>query len=122
MNEYPQGLADYFASRFASKVERVERLGPDDGGSTTAKAEGYGEPLKVTLRRGDGSRWTCVFHTASSNEFGHDRRSDRALQQLLAFDTFAAVPRHVRALDVGAISPEGLLSLADAQEHFLVTD
>src|SRR5262245_55927108 len=102
----PRGLADYFAARFGSRVERVERLSPDSGGQTTAKAEGYGEPLKVTLRRRDGAVWTCVFHTARANEFGHDRRSDRALQQLLAFDTFESIPRHVRALDVGALSDE----------------
>ena len=29
-----------------------------------------------------------VFHTASPNDFGHDRRSDRAQEMLLAFDTF----------------------------------
>ena len=69
-------------------------------------------PLKVTLRRRDGTRWTCVFHTARANEFGHDRRSDRALQQLLAFDTFGRIPQHVKALDVGALSDEGPLSLA----------
>jgi hypothetical protein len=118
----PRGLADYFAARFKSKLERVERLGPDSGGTTTAKAEGYGEPLKLILRRDDGTRWTCVFHTARSNEFGHDRRSDRAAEQVLAFDTFGEIPRHVRALDIGVLSDEGPLSLAGTHEHFLVTE
>lgn len=119
---FPEGLAEYFATRFDSQLLAVEPLAPDDGGHSTAKVEGYGEPLKLTLRRADGTAWRCVFHTARANPFGHDRRSDRAQQQLLAFDTFGSIPRHVAALDVGALSKGGLVSLADADELFLVSE
>jgi hypothetical protein len=57
-----------------------------------------------------------------ANEFGHDRRADRCEEMLLAFDTFGTVPRHVEALDVGAILPGGqLVSLRRAGEMYLVT-
>jgi hypothetical protein len=118
----PEGLAAYFMERFGSKVLGVRPLAPDTGGRSTAKVEGYGEPLEVELERTDRSRWRCVFHIARANEFGHDRRSDRALEQLLAFDTFSSVPRNVAALDVGALEPRGPRTLAEASEFFLVTE
>jgi aminoglycoside phosphotransferase (APT) family kinase protein len=62
-----------------------------------------------------------VFRTAGADEFGHDRRADRAANLLLAFDTFGGIPDHVRALDVGFEMPEGLRSLRDAADPYLVT-
>jgi hypothetical protein len=62
-----------------------------------------------------------VLRTASSNEFGHDRRADRAAELLLAFDTFGLLPDHVRALDVGLLGPDGLTSLRDGGEAYLLT-
>ena len=44
-----------------------------------------------------------VFRTQAANEFGHDRRSDRMDEALVAWDLFNRTPEHVRALDVGAI-------------------
>jgi hypothetical protein len=98
-----------------ARVKGVQLLSPDSGGD---KVEGYGRPLKVTL---DDGR-VLVLRTATSNIFGHDRRSDRAQQMLLAYDTFGAMPDHVRALDVGAIAKDGeLISLRDAGEFYLLT-
>jgi aminoglycoside phosphotransferase (APT) family kinase protein len=85
------------------------------------KEAGYGEPLKLSLEEPNGTLRTLVFRTASRNEFGHDRRSDRAAEILLAFDTFGLFPGHIRALDVGAITPAGLRTLGDAGELYLIT-
>lgn len=105
-----------------SVIEEVRLLAPDTGGDDTHKVEGYGAPLRVTVRDGRGNRRVLVFRTATSNIFGHDRRSDRAAGMLLCFDTFASIPDHVRALDVGAILPEGrLVSLRESGEFYLVT-
>jgi hypothetical protein len=106
-------------------VESIEALATDDAGEGVAtKAAGYGIPLDVHVRLADGSRRRLVFHTASANAFGHDRRSDRAAEMLLAYDTFDEVPRHVRAVDVGAIGRDGsgLVSLHDAGEFYLLTE
>lgn len=89
----------------------------------TSKGVGYGVPLRLGVRLSDGSDSTLVFHTARSDQFGHERRADRAAEMLLAFDRFDRVPGHVRALDVGAIKKGGreLISLSEAGEFYLVT-
>jgi aminoglycoside phosphotransferase (APT) family kinase protein len=102
------------------RVVGCEPLRSTAGDDVVRKEAGYGRPWRVAVEDGQGVR-TLVFRTASADEFGHDRRADRAANQLLAFDTFGLVPRHVRALDVGAITPRGLVSLRDAGELYLVT-
>lgn len=106
-----------------SSLEDVSLLAPDEGGGDTRKIEGYGRPLRVVVRGPRGDLRVLVFHTAATNAFGHDRRSDRAQQMLLSFDTFAAIPNHVRPVDVGALLPAGrLVSLREAGELYLVTE
>jgi hypothetical protein len=91
--------------------------------AATTKGVGYGSPLRLRIRERDGREQVLVFHTAKRDQFGHDRRADRAAEMLLGFDRFGNIPNHVRALDVGAISKSGmeLLSLADAGEFYLLT-
>ena len=105
------------------KVVSVEPLSPDADTGATGKASGYGEPLRVRVRGAAGEERDLVFHTATRNEFGHDRRADRWEEALLAFDTFGEVPRQVRALDVGAVLPGGrLVSLRQAGEAWLLSE
>jgi hypothetical protein len=93
-----------------------------DEGEATTKAAGYGLPLRVRVVGPDLVEQSLVLRTASANDFGHDRRSDRALGMLLAYDTFPRIPRHIQALDVGAVLEDGrLVSLRDAKEHYLLT-
>ncbi len=103
---------------------RVEPLRPDAGpAGETAKAIGYGAPLRLRVIDAAGAAHELVFHTATSNDFGHDRRADRAEEALLAWDTFPTIPRHVQAIDVGAIRADGrLVSLGDAGELYLITE
>jgi aminoglycoside phosphotransferase (APT) family kinase protein len=119
----PAGLTEYIERLFpGARVLAVEPLAPDSGATTdsTSKVEGFGRPMRVRLI--DGTVRDLVWRTASANDFGHDRRSDRAQQILLAFDDFPGMPRHVAALDVGAMLADGrLVSLRDAGELFLVT-
>lgn len=105
-------------------IERVTQLGQVEPGHVGAgdKAFGYGVPLRIDLRQKDGGLRQVVLHTQTANDFGHDRRSDRAAAALLSFDTFAAIPAHVRPLDVGAITAEGhFLSLRQAGEFYVLT-
>ncbi len=106
-----------------SRVVEVVPLSPDqDQADETLKVAGYGVPLRVRIEGPGGIARTLVLHTATSNVFGHDRRSDRAAEMLLGFDTFGSIPRHVRALDVGAFRVSGgLVSLRDAGEFYLLT-
>ena len=103
----------------------VELLRPDASGGAgeTRKASGYGEPLRLCIVDAGGAEHQLVLHTATANDFGHDRRADRAEEALLAYDTFGGIPRHVRAVDVGAITRDGnLISLRDSGEFYLVTE
>jgi len=87
------------------------------------KAIGYGDPIKVTVREPGGATRAFVFRTEVPNEFGHDRRSDRMDEALVAWDLFNRTPRHVRALDVGAVGADGrLVSLRGTGEPYLVTE
>jgi hypothetical protein len=119
----PEGLRQLVRWLFpGSEIAGVEALAPDTAHGDTEKAGGYGVPLRVAVREPAGGTRTLVFHTASANIFGHDRRSDRAGGMLLCFDTFPLVPDHVQALDVGAVLPGGkLLSLGQSGEFYLLT-
>lgn len=108
-----------------ARVVEVRPLAPDAGvapGDGTSKAAGYGAPQRVRVRGPDGGETWLVFRTVTANDFGHDRRADRAGETLLAFDTFPRIPRHVQAVDVGGILADGrLVSLRDAGELYLLT-
>jgi len=106
-------------------ITDVTPLGPDAASEDeTTKATGYGRPLRISTMDTRGQPRTVVFHTATANAFGHDRRADRAAAMLLAYDTFGGIPNHVRALDVGAIATDGqsLTSLKHSGEFYLLTE
>jgi hypothetical protein len=103
---------------------RIVRCEPLDGAGASAVARkegGYSRAWRVTAADATGRLHDVVYRTSGSDEFGHDRRADRAANLLLAFDTFGAVPDHVRGLDVGFERQGRLESLRDAGEAYLVT-
>jgi hypothetical protein len=117
-------LREHVARQFpGAKVLSIEPLGPDTGATSgvAAKAAGYGLPVRMTIEDGDGRR-ELVWRVASANEFGHDRRADRAAAMVQAFDDFGKIPQHVRAVDLGVIGADGRLqSMRDSTEHYLIT-
>ena len=120
-----EALLDLIERRFpGSTVLEIRPLGVDEQrDDATVKGTGYGVPIKVTLRDASERVRSVVFHTARSDDFGHDRRADRAAEMLLAYDTFGAIPRHVAALDVGVVDRDGALrSIAGATEAYLLTE
>ncbi len=111
--------------RPGAAVEKISSLDQQEEleGEATEKGIGYGASFRVELRLSDGKPETLVFRTARANDFDHDRRSDRAKNVLLAYDTFRLIPRHVSALDVGIIGAGGHLhSLRQGGEFYLLTD
>lgn len=125
----PTGLEAAVARLFpGGKIVRALPLSADDDaaatarGDATAKAAGYGKPVRVRVEDAAGATHELVWHTAVADDFGHDRRADRADGMLLAYDTYGKIPRHVRALDVGAIGRDGQpIQLAGAGEFYLLT-
>ena len=118
-------LRDHLARLYPGRrVVAIEPLAPDTGatnGSTT-KAAGYGLPVRVVLANDTGEPLELVWRIASENEFGHDRRSDRAASTIQAFDDFRGMPAHIAAIDLGVVLDDGaLLSIRDATEHYLIT-
>lgn len=119
-------LREHLARLFPTfQVTALEPLAPDGGASrgATTKAAGYGLPLRIRMKSASGESRELVWRVASANEFGHDRRADRAANMLLAFDDFRRTPRHIEALDVGTIGGDGeLLSVRDGGEFYLITE
>lgn len=122
-------LRDAFARALEKRapgavISAASDFAADEGAAdeATRKAIGYGQPVRVSIRHRDGREEDLVLHTAKPDDFGHDRRADRAQNLLLAYDTFADIPRHAPAVDVGAITRSGeLLSLQDSEELYLIT-
>ena len=114
-------LAELVGRVVGGELIAIEPLGADPSGDETAKGGGYGRPLLLEVRARDGAIAKLVFHTATANPFGHDLRSDRAAEMLVAYDTFGLIRDHTVALDVGAIGPDELISLGDAGEFYLLT-
>jgi hypothetical protein len=106
-----------------ARLRSVRRFGVDTPHEdNTTKAVGYGKPLRLDVETSDGSTRALVFHMATPNAFGHDRRADRAADMLLAHDTFGLIPNHVQVLDVGAVTDDGrLLSLQHGGELYVLT-
>lgn len=106
-------------------VLEATALGNDDAGGlpqVTAKAAGYGIPIRIDVEDA-GRHRAFVLHGTSANQFGHDRRADRAADLLLAADTYGSIPGHARALDVGALRHEGTsISLENTDEFYLLTE
>lgn len=119
----------YLGRRFGAPAEivQVAPLGPTDAAAVGEpaphrfKTQGYGKPLLIYFRA-DGRDRRVVLRTMAPNIFGHERRADRAAGMILCFDTFNDLPRHVRALDVGAIGADGSLASLGQGELFLLTD
>src|SRR5689334_5492382 len=105
-----------------AQIVRVVPLGADSGShDETAKGAGYGAPLRLDIEH-QGKPCSLVLHTANANDFGHDRRADRAGAVLLAADTFGLIPRHVTVLDVGAYrGTDDFVSLSDSGEFYVLT-
>jgi len=120
----PPGLAERLSALFpGARISSVQALAPDKAADETQKHLGYGQPLRIELTVPGGAPHTVVFHLISKNAYGHDRRADRIAEVVLSQDTFARVPRHVRALDSGLVAKDGsLVSFEGTGEPYLLTD
>jgi hypothetical protein len=125
MDANPPKLREHLARLYPRhRVTAISPLAPDTGATSgsSSKAAGYGLPVRIELVDDAGESLELVWRVASANEFGHDRRADRAAGMLAAFDEFPKIPRHVQAVDVGAIGATGeLVSIRDAGELYLIT-
>ena len=86
------------------------------------KAYGYGVPILLEIEM-DGEKMSVVIESMAAGQFGHEHFSDRAQVMLWDYDTFNRLPRHAKAIDVGAFINDGeLISVGNADEFFLLMD
>lgn len=116
-------LEAYLARRFGAQAKIVSlTILHEEKAAGAGKSYGYGVPAKIVFEAAGTTR-TAVLETCSSGPFGHEHMADRARLLLWDFDAYGRLPRHPQALDVGAFRRDGsLLSLADAEEFFLLVD
>lgn len=118
-----QRLEAYLRGRFGRGVELLSygRIG-DTAQQAGVKQYGYGAPVKLRFRTGRTIR-TAVLETMSPGPFGHEHPADRAQAILWDYDSYGRLPRHVKALDVGAFTDKRtLVSVAQAREFFVLTE
>ena len=122
---FERAIADLITRLYPGReLAKVEPLAPDTGATAGAstKVAGYGKPVRIVLASRTEPPLELVWRVTSANEFGHDRRADRAAVTLQAYDDFARMPRHVAPVDIGVIDGEGRMhSIRDGGELYLVT-
>ena len=118
-----QSLEAYLQSRFGRAAVLLS-YGPigKESSKGTYKHYGYGSPIKATFRLGKRRR-AAVLETMSPGPFGHEHMADRAQAILWDYESYGRLPRHVKALDVGAFtSRQELFSVSKAREFFVLTE
>jgi hypothetical protein len=121
MREPFEGLRPYLMARFGPAARQAE-IRPLRGDRGEIKEGGYGEPHLVEWEDA-GGRKKYVLETVRPGPFGHEDRADRAGIVVRAFDDYVGFPRHVAAVDFGALrGSEPALSLAGTGEFFLLTE
>jgi hypothetical protein len=117
----PRALAEYLRQVHRASIDAVG-VTPLGGGRQGDKGYGYGIPLRVDYELA-GVPHHAVIESVRPGPFGHEHMSDRAQQMLWAHATYGRLPRHVRALDVGAVRSSGdLVPLGNAEELFMLTE
>ncbi|MCC7386015.1 MAG: phosphotransferase [Deltaproteobacteria bacterium] len=119
-----RSLKTYLRRRFGADIELLSfgRIGEAAAEDDSPKKYGYGAPILIQFRAG-GELVRVVLETMSPGPFGHEHRADRAQAMIWDYDTYAKLPRHVRAVDVGAVTnKDELVSLADADEMFVLNE
>ncbi|MEZ4860249.1 MAG: phosphotransferase [Caldilineaceae bacterium] len=115
-------LSELLLAQLTPLAAEMDQASAGTDAAQALKTFGYGKPVLVECRV-DGKPTTLVIHTAATNQFGHEQRSDRAAEMLLCYDTYNQLPNHAPALDVGVVTHDDqLLSVADGDEFFVLTE
>ncbi len=112
----------FFESVYSGKVADVQlgEFGKQEG--DVLKDFGYGKPLKIHLIFRDGSSKDVVLSTMRGDRYGHQYYWDRARILMFQYETGGKLPRHVKPVALGYLSPAGLKSIEKVEEFFLVNE
>jgi aminoglycoside phosphotransferase (APT) family kinase protein len=87
------------------------------------KKMGYGSPYLIVCKSGKSREKKLILSTMRiGHGFGHDFRSDRIENMVMAFDTWSKLPGHCKVTDIGAFrkGDSSMITLGDTGEFFLV--
>ncbi len=121
-------MEDYFSKLFKARVKilQIEAMGAEKSptkGLREIKGFGYGTPYLLDLEMKGAKKSIVLATMRPGGGFGHDYPADRAQCLLLAHSTYNKLPRHVKSLDVGALTAEGSLrSIGDWVEFYLLLE
>jgi len=112
-------LVGYLRNRFGPKTILLsyESIGKESV-QGKYKRYGYGSPVRIRFRIGRTVK-SAVIATMTPGPFGHEHMADRAQAILWDYESYGRLPRHVKALDVGAFTADqNLFSVSRAREFF----
>jgi hypothetical protein len=119
-------LGDYLSNLHGTRVKiiNVGELGKAPRSNLKSfmelKGFGYGRPYLIEYQIKNQKK-SAVLETMRKDSFGHDYPSDRAQNLLLAHLSYNKFHKHVKSLDVGAFTREGLMkSVGDYTEFFIL--
>ncbi|MGC4099639.1 MAG: phosphotransferase [Nitrospira sp.] len=118
-----QALERYLQTRFGpiTRLLSYVVIGKESS-KGKQKRYGYGTPVKLTFRIGRRVQ-SAVLETMKPGPFGHEHMADRAQAMLWDYDSYGSLPRHVKALDVGAFDDtQAPSSIAEAREFFVLNE
>jgi hypothetical protein len=116
-----QTLETYLRQQFGPKIRLLAYKPIGSVSGTSRKHYGYGTPVRLTFRL-NGRVQQVVLETMRPGAFGHEHPADRAQAMLWDYDSYGRLPRHVKALDVGAFDEDqSMFSVAAAREFFVLT-
>ncbi|SLM47243.1 conserved protein of unknown function [Nitrospira japonica] len=116
-------LVSYLRNCFGPKTILLS-YGPIGQESVQGKDKryGYGSPVRIRFRTGETVR-SAVISTLTPGPFGHEHMADRAQAILWDYESYGRLPRHVKALDVGAFTAgQELFSVSRAREFFVLNE
>jgi hypothetical protein len=118
-----RSLQEYLRTCVGPHVELLSyRVFGKESSKGAQKRYGYGTPVKLTFKNGRKVQ-SAVLETMKPGPFGHEHMADRAQAMLWDYDSYGRLPRHVKALDVGAFdAKQTLFSLAEAREFFVLNE
>jgi hypothetical protein len=118
-----QSLGRYLQRRFGPEATLLScKVIGKESSKGEQKRYGYGTPVKLTFRLGSRLQ-SAVLETMKPGPFGHEHMADRAQAMLWDYDSYGRLPRHVKALDVGAFDgKQALFSVAQAREFFVLNE
>jgi thiamine kinase-like enzyme len=115
----------YLSERLGKK-SKLSYFGPlaeyQKSSSTDVKKMGYGVPYLLVFTS-EGKEKKLILSTIRvGHGFGHDFRSDRIENLVMAFDTWNSLPGHCKVNDLGGFRKQdsAMITLGDCGEFFIV--